>query len=151
MWSSRHILFFMTNIIIKVIVVVLLLALCQGQYVTPLGRYPILPYDPTQGAVTNYGFYFHSDTDITDNAWVKVVFPTEFDARTLALFSGCLYRSSTSTQYSPANCSVSLNTFTIRADTIIAGNLSVVINGVTNPVYSTISSQFTIATLFKKI
>lgn len=137
--------------IIKVIIAVMLCLVCKGQLVTPLGNYPILPYDPTQGAVTNYAFFFNSDTDITDNAWVKVIFPTEFDARTLALFTGCLYRSSTSTQYKVAQCSVNYNTFTISADTIIAGNLSVVINGVQNPTYSTISSQFIISTLFKKI
>ncbi len=110
-----------------------------------------MPYDPTQGAVTNYAFYFSTDTDISDNAWVQVTFPTEFDSRTLVLFKSCLYKGPTDTVYSTAECTVSYNTFTIKAGSIVAGNISVVINGVTNPVYSTISSQFYVATLFKKI
>lgn len=124
---------------------------CVGQYITPLGNFPILPYDTTQGANTSYSFYFNTDTDIEASARVQVIFPMEFDSRTLALFSNCQYKGWNDTNYSPAICSVSFNTFTIEAGTIIAGNLSVVINGVVNPYYVSMSSQFTLSTLFKTI
>jgi hypothetical protein len=142
---------FMTNIITRLAIVLLLCYGCWTQNVTPTGKFPILPYDTSQGAVTSYAFYFNSDTDIASSASVRVVFPSEFDPRTLALFTGCLYRGSSDSDYSSANCSVSYNTITVSAGSIVAGDLSVVISGVTNPTYANISSQFSIATLFQQI
>lgn len=141
----------MTNIILRLALVLLLCSACWAQYVTPTGKFSILPYDTSQGAVTSYAFFFNTDTDITDNAWVRVVFPSEFDPRKLALFTGCLYQGPGDTDYSTASCSVSYNTITIRAGSIVAGDLSVVISGVTNPTTANISSQFSIATLFQQI
>jgi hypothetical protein len=141
----------MKNIILQLLVTLLLYHICVGQAVTPVGKFPILPYDTTQGAITSYAFYFSSDTDITDNASVQVIFPTEFDPRSLALFTGCLIQGSSDNEYLPVPCSVSYNSFTIKAGSITAGDLSVVVNGITNPLSSTISSQFAISTLFQTI
>lgn len=97
----------MINLIPRLAIVLLLCYGCWAQNITPNGKFPILPYDTSQGAVTSYAFYFNSDTDITDSASVRVVFPSEFDPRTLALFTGCLYKGSTDTGYSSASCTVS--------------------------------------------
>lgn len=66
---------FMRLSIAFAVLTLLLCQVCVTQYITPLGNFPILPYDTTQGANTSYAFYFNTDTDIEANAWVQVVFP----------------------------------------------------------------------------
>ena len=54
---------------------ILIAVLAQAQTITP---YYLLPVQTTQNVITSYSFNFYTDTEITSNAWVAVIFPFEF-------------------------------------------------------------------------
>ena len=128
---------------IKYLLVALMtLLLVQGQYLTP---YYILPVQNTQDIVTSYAFLFYTDTPITNNAQVVVIFPAEFSPTDLAQVTKVRYALG-GNPLQVAEWSVSLNIFTLSLGSIAIGNVSLLIDSVRNPNQQMTSGYFMVRT-----
>jgi hypothetical protein len=131
----------------SLLLVILLTALAGAQSITP---YYVLPVQTTQNVVTAYSFLFYTDTDITSNAWVAVTFPFEFSPNALTQVSRVRYLTNGSVLQN-ATFSLTGYTFAIQVQQIAIGNITIVIDGVLNPLDYTTSSYFAVETRFKNV
>ena len=131
----------------SLLLIILLVGLSQQQSVTP---YYILPVQTTQNVVTSYSFLFGTDTSISTNAQVAIVFPFEFSPNELTKINRvqCAIGNN---PLSNVTYSIRLYTVTINLDQIPIGNVTVVINNILNPKDYSTSSFFSVQTLFKNV
>lgn len=129
------------------LLIVLLGAGVWGQTITP---YYILPQSTTQNTLTSYSFLFYTDTNVPSNAQVAVTFPFEFSPNALTQVTRVRYALADGT-LETASFTLNLYTFTVSIANIPVGNVTIVVDGVKNPIDYTTSSYFTVQTLFKNV
>jgi hypothetical protein len=131
----------------SLLLTILLVFLARQQTITP---YYVLPVQTTQTVTTSYSFLFHTDTSITNNAWVAITFPFEFSPSALTQVSRIRY-SVTGALPMVTKWSVNRYQFLIQLNQISIGNVTIVIDNVLNPTDYTTSSYFVVQTLFQNV
>jgi hypothetical protein len=114
------------------ILLVLLISLSSQQILSPI---MLLPTETTQNVTADYAFSFYTDSNVPHSASIRIVFPFEYDARILTRHKGC-YFSFGSDMLKESQCSLNRNTFTIKIESIVIGNMTVLIKNIRNPIYT---------------
>jgi hypothetical protein len=132
---------------VLLILLCMMFCLSRQQTLSPL---LLLPTETTQNVPVDYAFKFATDTNIPHSASISLTFPFEFDPRELIKYTGCFFSNGTSSLIQ-TTCSVSLRTFTVNVGIIQAGTLTVFIKNIRNPVEASMSSHFSMKTLFRDV
>jgi hypothetical protein len=117
----------------------LLMLPATGNSISPTFLQPV---ETTKGIYTSYSLSFTTENEISEFAVVKIIFPSQFDARYLLQFSKCEF-SFNSDPLEKVDCSLKGNTFTIALGSIKKDDqLTFVFFNIRNPSNEKRSSNF---------
>ena len=119
----------------------------QSHVILPVGQSPVSCYSSSKGVATYYTFSFSIPSSIKSNAFLSILFPSEFPVGLLAPSSTGLECGYMSPYYTALSCFIKDGrTVVFNMATLQAGSYQLVIGQIVNPTSFESSSSFKVYT-----